>query len=105
MISKRPPCVVPPAPMNQGSRLLGQGGIHPFGFTQEDREILTSAKQRPYLQCKNAFCFIMCLGRVGSVLGSQQMNPVSLQKDHNNQSTYRLSGMVSHLGESIDTGN
>ena len=33
------------------------------------------------------------------------MNPVSLQKDHSNQSTYRLSGMVSHLGESINTGN
>ncbi|XP_030203698.1 ubiquitin carboxyl-terminal hydrolase 37-like isoform X2 [Gadus morhua] len=26
-------------------------------------------------------------------------------KDHSNQSTYRLSGMVSHLGESINTGH
>ncbi|CAL8268965.1 unnamed protein product [Boreogadus saida] len=31
------------------------------------------------------------------------MNPVSLQKDHSKQSPYRLSGMVSPLGESIDT--
>ena len=49
IILKGSPCVVPPAPMNQESRLLDEGGIYPLSFTRQESEIVTSAKQRPYL--------------------------------------------------------
>ncbi|KAK0148536.1 Ubiquitin carboxyl-terminal hydrolase 37 [Merluccius polli] len=44
---------------------------------------------------------VSLVGEQGDAAGMDTMR----YKDHSNQTTYRLSGIISHLGESIDTGN